>query len=56
METLEARLQKRRHLSLYALFFLAVLLGLSVLLEGNGKTKSLSLKNIPVKGVYSVGK
>jgi hypothetical protein len=55
METLEARLQKRKHLSLYALFFLAVLLGLSVLLE-RGQSKSLSLKNIPEKGVYSTGK
>jgi hypothetical protein len=55
METLEARLQKRRHLSLYALFFLALLLGLSVLLE-SGKSKNLSLKNIPAAGVYSTGK
>lgn len=34
METLESRLQKRIHVSLYALLFLTVLLGLSVLLEG----------------------
>jgi len=34
METLENRLQKRIHLSLYALLFLITLLGLSVLLEG----------------------
>lgn len=34
METLENRIQKRIHVSLYALIFLTVLLGLSVLLEG----------------------
>lgn len=34
METLENRLQKRIHISLYALLFLITLLGLSVLLEG----------------------
>ncbi|HEX8039059.1 MAG TPA: hypothetical protein VF490_07895, partial [Chryseosolibacter sp.] len=34
METLEHRLQKRIHVSLYALLFLTTLLGLSVLLEG----------------------
>lgn len=55
METLEVGLQKRKHLSLYAIFFLAVLLGLSVLLE-NGKVKNLPLKNIPTKAGYSTGK
>lgn len=34
MDTLENRLQKRIHVSLYALLFLTVLLGISVLLEG----------------------
>ena len=34
METLDRRLQKRMHVSLYALLFLTCLLGLSVLLEG----------------------
>lgn len=34
METLENRLQKRIHVSLYALLFLTTLLGLSVILEG----------------------
>lgn len=34
MDTLESRLQKRMHVSLYALLFLTALLGLSVLLEG----------------------
>jgi hypothetical protein len=45
METLETRLQQRRHTSLYALVFLAVLLGLSVLLESGGKLKRLTLKD-----------
>jgi hypothetical protein len=34
METLDVRLQKRMHVSLYALLFLTVLLGISILLEG----------------------
>lgn len=34
MDTLESRLQKRMHISLYALLFLTVLLGLSIVLEG----------------------
>jgi hypothetical protein len=34
MDTLETRLEKRLHVSLYALLFLTILLGLSVLLEG----------------------
>lgn len=34
MDTLENRLQKRIHVSLYALLFLTALLGISVLLEG----------------------
>ena len=34
MDTLENRLQKRMHVSLYALIFLTVLLGISILLEG----------------------
>lgn len=38
MERLEARLQKRMHVSLYALLFLTVLLGISVLLEGCSDT------------------
>jgi len=33
METLEIRLQKRMHASLYALIFLTTILGISVLLE-----------------------
>lgn len=48
METLEMRLQQRKHMSLYALVFLAILLGLSVLLEGNMANK-LTLKNTPTK-------
>jgi hypothetical protein len=38
MENLEVRLQKRMHVSLYALLFLTVLLGISVLLEGCSDT------------------
>lgn len=34
MDTLENRLQKRMHVSLFALLFLTILLGISVLLEG----------------------
>jgi hypothetical protein len=34
MDKLEVRLQKRMHVSLYALLFLTVLLGISILLEG----------------------
>lgn len=34
MDTLDNRLQKRIHVSLYALLFLTILLGISVLLEG----------------------
>jgi hypothetical protein len=34
MDTLENRLQKRMHVSLYALIFLTILLGISILLEG----------------------
>lgn len=34
METIERRLQKRMHISLYALLFLTALLGISILLEG----------------------
>lgn len=38
METLDVRLQKRMHVSLYALLFLTVLLGISILLEGCSDT------------------
>lgn len=34
METLDTRLEKRLHVSLYALLFLTILLGVSVILEG----------------------
>jgi hypothetical protein len=39
METLEVRLQRRIHASLYALLFLTVLLGISVVLEGCAEEK-----------------
>lgn len=51
METLEQRLQKRIHVSLYALLFLTTLLGLSVLLEGctdKSKVTTGYIKNEPV--------
>lgn len=41
METLETRLQRRIHASLYALIFLTTLLGLSVLLEGCLQTQEV---------------
>lgn len=44
MDTLENRLQRRIHVSLYALVFLTVLLGLSVLLESC--TDSCEVKNV----------
>lgn len=50
METLESRLQKRIYVSLYALFFLITLLGLSVLLEGctgNGRAGTKRAFEVP---------
>ena len=41
METLESRLQRRIHASLYALIFLTLLLGLSILLEGCLQTQEV---------------
>lgn len=43
-ETLENRLQKRIYVSLYALLFLTVLLGLSVILEGCTIKNEMSIK------------
>ena len=45
MDTLEIRLQRRIHASLYALLFLTVLLGISVLLEGCSKEVKQSEKS-----------
>jgi hypothetical protein len=40
MEALETRLRKRIYVSLYALLFLTILLGVSVLLEGCSAKKN----------------
>jgi hypothetical protein len=53
METLENRLQKRIHLSLYALLFLATLLGLSVLLEGCTDKCEVTNEYVYYEPVYS---
>jgi hypothetical protein len=47
METLEVRLQRRVHASLFALLFLTVLLGISVLLEGCTKNVQTKKGIIP---------
>lgn len=57
METLETRFQKRRHIYLYALVFLIVLLGLSVILEGianNEKTEVRSYSSWVTSNINSV--
>ncbi len=46
MDTLENRLQKRIHISLYALLFLTVLLGISVLLEGCTEKSAVSNRDV----------
>lgn len=46
MELLEDRLEKRIHISLYAILFLTLLLGLSVLLEDYHKKREVQLKSI----------
>jgi hypothetical protein len=53
MNTLESRLQKRIYVWLYALLFLAALLGLSVLLEGRtAKNREVTFENSNI--VYSI--
>ena len=44
METLENRLERRVHASLYALIFLTMLLGVSVLLEGCSERQKVNLE------------
>ena len=44
METLESRLDRRVHASLYALIFLTMLLGISVLLEGCAENQKVNLE------------
>jgi hypothetical protein len=53
METLENRLQKRIHISLYALLFLTTLLGLSVLLEGCADRCETTYEYVYFEPVYS---
>ena len=53
MDTLENRLQKRIHVSLYALLFLTVLLGISVLLEGCSDTCEVTNEYVYYEPVYT---
>lgn len=53
METLEKRVQKRIHLSLYALLFLSTLLGLSVLLEGCTDKCEITREYVYYEPVYT---
>jgi hypothetical protein len=53
METLEQRLQKRIHVSLYALLFLTTLLGLSVLLEGCSDKCQVTNEYVYYEPVYT---
>lgn len=53
MDTLENRLQKRIHVSLYALLFLTVLLGISVLLEGCSDKCELTNEYVYYEPVYT---
>jgi hypothetical protein len=53
MDTLENRLQRRIHVSLYALLFLTVLLGISVLLEGCSDKCQLTSEYAYYEPVYT---
>ena len=53
MDTLDNRLQKRIHVSLYALLFLTVLLGISVLLEGCSDTCEVTSEYVYYEPVYT---
>ena len=53
METLENRLQKRIHVSLYALLFLTTLLALSVLLEGCADKCEVTEEYVYFEPVYT---
>jgi len=53
MDTLDNRLQKRIHVSLYALLFLTVLLGISVLLEGCTNTCETTQEYVYFEPVYT---
>jgi hypothetical protein len=56
METLENRLQKRIHASLYALLFLTALLGISVLLEGCAEKRHIAQNCIRLESDYATTK
>jgi hypothetical protein len=53
METLDVRLQKRMHVSLYALLFLTVLLGISILLEGCSDSCETKIQYTYFEPVYT---
>lgn len=53
MDSLENRLQKRMHVSLYALLFLTVLLGISVLLEGCSDSCEVTNEYVYYEPVYT---
>src|SRR5690242_2559472 len=53
MDTLDNRLQKRIHVSLYALLFLTVLLGISVLLEGCSNSCETTQQYVYYEPVYT---
>ena len=53
MDTLDNRLQKRIHVSLYALLFLTVLLGISVLLEGCSNSCETTQQYVYFEPVYA---
>lgn len=53
METLRERLQKRIHVSLYALLFLVTLLGLSVVLEGCTDNCEVTKEYVYLEPVYA---
>lgn len=53
METLENRLQRRIHVSLFALLFLTILLGISVLLEGCSDTCESTQSFVYYEPVYT---
>lgn len=53
MDTLDNRLQKRIHVSLYALLFLTVLLGISVLLEGCTDSCEVTSEYVYYEPVYT---
>jgi hypothetical protein len=53
MDTLENRLQRRMHVSLYALLVLTVLLGISVLLEGCSDKCDIKTEYVYLEPVYT---